>query len=82
MGGSSSTEEHKDIDTSGNVNNNVIIQQEAHDIHDQLLTNNKLLIATYFLIALELIKFLMYIYVNFKRNLKKKYLNERANNNA
>lgn len=85
MGGSSSSEERdesKVIDTNGNVNNNVIIKQEAHDIHDQLLTNQKLLTATYLLIALELLKFFIYLYVNFKKNLKKKYMSEKgiANN--
>lgn len=74
MGGSSSKEERKAIDTNGNVNNKIIIQ-EADDIHDQLLTGQKLLIATYVLVILEIIKFGAYIFVNFKRNLKKKYTN-------
>lgn len=72
MGGSSSTEEEKLIESNGQVNNNIVIQ-EAKDIHEQLATNRDLLYATYFLIILEILKLAMYSFINFKKKLKKKY---------
>lgn len=62
----------KTVDTTGNVNNNIIIQ-EARDTHHQMLIGEKLLIATYALVAAELIKLEVYIYHSFKKTIKKKY---------
>lgn len=74
MGSTPSAElnEEKMIDGTGNVNNNIIIQ-EARDTHSQLLIGEKLLWATYVLIALEFIKFILYFVRGFKNHLKKKY---------
>lgn len=79
MGLWSSSEEtdSKVVDTNGQVNNNVIIQ-EANDTHDQLLVNGKLLIATYILVAFEIIKILIYAFAAYKKKMKKTYRN---NNN-
>lgn len=75
MGWFSSSEERteeKAIDSTGQVNNNIIIQ-EAKDTHSQMLANEKLLVATYILVFFEIIKLGVYIYINFKKGLKKKY---------
>lgn len=79
MGLSSSTEntEQKAIDATGNVNNNIIIQ-EAQDTHSQLITNEKLLVATYFLCAIEAIKMGVYVFLKYRKNLKNKYENNSA----
>lgn len=48
------SDEQKTIDANGNVNNNIIIR-EANDTHQQMLLNEKLLVATYLLVAAEII---------------------------
>lgn len=58
MGGFSSSEEvteEKAVDSNGHVNNNIIIQ-EAKDTHLHAALSEKLLFATYALVALEIIK--------------------------
>lgn len=64
--------EMKTVDTNGNVNNNIIIQ-EARDTHHQMLIGEKLLWATYALVAAEIIKLGVYLYHSFKKTIKKKY---------
>lgn len=64
--------EEKTIDSSGHVNNNIIIQ-EAKDTHHQMIINEKMLIATYALCFFETIKLLIYTTSAFKRYMKKKY---------
>lgn len=67
-----SVENTKMVDTNGQVNNNIIIQ-EAADIHDQTKTSERVLLVMYFMCGLELIKFGIYIYNSFARRMKKKY---------
>lgn len=74
FGSDEETIEEKAIDTSGHVNNNIIIQ-EAKDTHGQLVISEKLLFGTYVLITIESIKLAICIISAFKRNIKKKYLN-------
>lgn len=64
--------EQKTVDTNGNVNNNIIIQ-EAHDTHSQMLIGERMLIATYALVCAELLKLGVYLYHSFKKTIKKKY---------
>lgn len=47
--------EVKTVDTTGTVNNNIIVQ-EARDTHSQMISNEKLLFATYLLVAAEALK--------------------------
>lgn len=75
MGWFSSDEEEfeaKTVDSNGNINNNVIIQ-EAADTHHQMIIGEKLLIATYKLVVAEVVKLGVYIFHSFKKTLKKKY---------
>lgn len=74
FGSSEETEinEENNIDPKGQVDTNIIIQ-EARDTHNQLIANAKLLIATYLLVAIESIKLFTYLFLQFKKNLKKKY---------
>lgn len=84
MGGSDSKEESKEensIDSQGHVNNNVIIQ-EAADTHTQVGLNERLLIATYILVFAEMSKLAIYIYTQWRRNLKKKYDKNQRTTNA
>lgn len=70
--GSSEEEETKTVDSNGNVNNNIIIR-EANDTHSQLLVGEKLLIATYLLVAAEILKLGFHLFHGLKRAIKKKY---------
>lgn len=64
--------ETKTVDSNGNVNNNIIIR-EANDTHSQMLIGEKMLIATYLLVAAEILKLGFYLFNGFKRTLKRKY---------
>lgn len=84
MGWFSSDEEvteTKMVDSNGQVNNNIIIQ-EAKDTHNQMLINEKLLMATYWLVAAEILKLGLYCFQTFRRMLKKKYQPTGNNNNG
>lgn len=72
FGSSEEETEMKTVDSNGNVNNNIIIQ-EARDTHSQMLLNERLLYATYILVGAEMIKLGIYLYHSFKKTLKKKY---------
>lgn len=64
--------ESRTIDTSGNVNNNIVIQ-EAADTHTAMILNEKLLFATYMLVAAELLKLGLYIFHVIRKAHKKRY---------
>lgn len=64
--------DEKVIDSTGQVNTNIIIQ-EANDTHTQALLSERLLIATYFMVFIEIIKLTICGYGMWKRQLKKKY---------
>lgn len=53
FGSSEESNEMKTVDTNGNVNNNIVIQ-EASDTHRQMIMREKLLFATY--VLAEIIK--------------------------
>lgn len=75
MGSSNSSEEkfeEKIVDSNGQVNNNIVIQ-EAKDTHNQVLINEKMLMAAYALIAFEVIKLFIYLYTQYCAKMKKKY---------
>lgn len=75
MGGTSSSEERTEeklVDSNGQVNNNIVIQ-EAKDTHNQLLLNEKQLYATWILVGFEFIKLGIYIFSTYKKKLKKDY---------
>lgn len=82
MGWFSSSEETNEetlIDSSGHVNNNIIIQ-EAKDTHYQAVLSEKLVYGTYILIVLEVLKLAICLYNTWRRQMKKKY-NKNPNNN-
>lgn len=64
------------IDSTGHVNNNIIIQ-EAKDTHSQALLSERLLVATYILIALEILKLVLCSYNTWRRHLKRKYIHSK-----
>lgn len=74
FGSSEENVELKTIDTNGQVNNNIVIQ-EARDTHSQLLVNEKLLYATYALVGFELIKFGTYLFTTYRKKMKKMFQN-------
>lgn len=75
FGSSEESIETKTVDSSGHVNNNIIIQ-EARDTHSQLVLSEKLLIGTYVLIGLEAVKIVICLFGAYKRHMKKKYKKE------
>lgn len=80
MGSSESSEqrtEEKMVDATGQINNNIIIQ-EAKDTHIQMLLNEKLLMASYILIGFETIKLIVYCYTQYQIKMKKKYAKKNA----
>lgn len=77
FGSSEERVEEKVVDSTGHVNNNIVIQ-EAKDTHSQVILNQKLLYATYILVCAEIIKLGVYIYCNIKKNLKKRYENKQT----
>lgn len=79
MGSSQSSEEteNKAVDSNGNINNNIILQ-EAWDTHSQMVINEKILLATYALVIAEIMKLGIYLFHAFRKTLKKKYEGSRT----
>lgn len=73
FGSSEESVENKAIDSTGNVNNNIILmqQEEARDTHSQLVLNQKLFIASCLLVLFEVIKLTVYVISSYKKKLKK-----------
>lgn len=72
FGSSEESIETKTIDSNGQVNNNIIVQ-EARDTHSQMMLSEKLLTGTYILIGLEIIKVVICSFSAYRRHIKKKY---------
>lgn len=72
FGNSEESIETKTVDSNGQVNNNIIIQ-EAKDMHSQMILSEKLVFGTYVLIGLEIVKISICIFSAFKRYMKKRY---------
>ena len=78
FGSSEKKIEEKVVDSVGHVNNNIVIQQ-AKDVHQQAGLNEKMLYTMFFMCAIEVFKLATYLYIKFKKNIKKKY-NQQPNN--
>lgn len=77
MGWFDSSEESKEekmVDSNGQVNNNIIIQ-EAKDTHHQVGLSEKLVTGTYIIIGIEILKLIICLYTVWRRQMKKKYNN-------
>lgn len=72
FGSSEESIESKTVDSNGQVNNNIIIQ-EARDTHSQMVLSEKLLFGTYILIGLEIVKIIFCSISAYRRYIKKKY---------
>lgn len=76
MGSSSSSEEanfeEKTVESSGHVNNNIVVQT-AKDTHHYVAISEQLLFATYLLVAAEVIKLGIYLYTQCRKAMKKRY---------
>lgn len=70
--------EQKMVDSNGQVNNNIIIQ-EAKDVHEQLKLNEKLLTVMNIMCGIELLRLGMYIYFKLVKSIKKKYSRDNSN---
>lgn len=78
FGSSEERIDEKVIDTAGNVNNNIIIQ-EARDTHDQVRINEKMLHTMYLMCGIEIAKLIIYAFHRFKKSVKKRYSNQQDN---
>lgn len=78
FGSSEESTEIKAIDSNGQVNNNIIIQ-EARDTHAQLAISEKLVFGTYVLIALEAFKIGICLVSAYRRHIKKRYQKDAEN---
>lgn len=76
FGSSEESVETKAIDTNGQVNNNIIIIQEAKDTHSQMVLSEQLRFGTYILIGFEVIKVSICLFSAYRRHIKKKYNHE------
>lgn len=75
MGSQQSSEEFSEdklVDSNGQVNNNIVIQ-EARDTHYQAIHGEKLVYAAYILISIEIIKLGICSYNMWRRQMKKRY---------
>lgn len=72
FGSSEESIENKAIESNGQVNNNIILQ-EASDTHSQMVFSEKLLFGTYILIGLETVKIFICLFSAYRRHVKKKY---------
>lgn len=72
FGSSEEIDNAKTVDSNGNVNNNIIIQ-EARDVHSQMVNNEKLLVATCLLLCAEILKISFYVFHAVRRSIKKRY---------
>lgn len=79
FGSSEESIENKAIESNGQVNNNIILQ-EASDTHSQMVLSEKLLFGTYVLIGLETIKIAICLFSAYRRHMKKQY-QQRTNQN-
>lgn len=80
FGSSEEKVEEKTIDSTGNVNNNIVIQ-ESRDIHGMLKIDEKILYIMYIMCVVEIIKLGIYVYGSFRKTLKKKYHSKNQQNN-
>lgn len=72
FGSSEENLESKTVDTTGNVNNNIVLmQQEARDTHDQMILNQKIFYTSCLLVMFETIKLVVYVISSYKKKLKK-----------
>lgn len=78
FGSSEESIETKTIDSNGQVNNNIIVQ-EARDTHSQMMLSEKLLTGTYILIGLEIVKIVICSISAYRRHVKKKYSSNQKN---
>lgn len=81
MGSSSSSEEDteiKTVDSTGPVNNNIILQREARDTHSQMILNQKILFVGCIMVLFEIIKLAIYLVNSYKKRVKKAYVGNNA----
>lgn len=67
MGNTDSKEETKAVDSNGNVNNNVVIQEPNSK-------NSDIKIVLYIICGIKIIELLIFIYKFHRKNLKRKYI--------
>lgn len=73
MGSSDSKEETKTVDSNGNVNNNIVIQDPV-PIHSKDIS-----VVLYIICAIKIFELIIFLYKFHSKNLKKKYANQNQN---
>lgn len=70
MGGSDSKQESKTVDSSGTVNNNVVLNDPVP------IMNNEIVILLWTICVIKVLELLLYVYREHYKNIKKRYANQ------
>ena len=76
MGTTESKDETKTVDSNGNVNNNVVIQEQNSS------NSFEMKILLYIVCIIKIIELLIFIYKFHRKNLKRKYTNPNKNDHC
>lgn len=76
MGGSSSTEEQKEVDATGTINNNIILKNTDHMNVESTQFGTFILIAI--ICGIKILELLLFIYFKHRRGLKKSYISSKS----
>ena len=76
MGTTESKDETKTVDSNGNVNNNVVIQEQNSS------NSFEMKILLYIVCIIKIIELLVFIYKFHRKNLKRKYTNPNKNDHC
>lgn len=76
MGGSSSTEEQKEVDATGTINNNIILKNTDNMNVESTQFGTFILIAI--ICGIKILELLLFIYFKHRRGLKKSYISSKS----
>lgn len=76
MGGSSSTEEQKEVDATGTINNNIILKNTDNMNVESTQIGTFILIAI--ICGIKILELLLFIYFKHRRGLKKSYISSKS----
>lgn len=78
MGGSSSTEEQKEVDATGTINNNIVLKNtDTMNVVESTQFNTLILVAV--ICGIKILELLLFIYFKHRRGLKKSYISSSKN---
>lgn len=75
MGGSSSTEEQKEVDATGTINNNIVLKNT--DTWNASSNQFETFILIAIICGIKILELLLFIYFKHRRGLKKSYISSK-----